>query len=342
MYRHLKKLNSFVIIFSILLLSVSLNTSPVFATDKTYKWKIGTLVPKEVPVGAAMFEFADLVKERSGGKIQMDCFPVQQLGDWKDQFDNVMRGVQDLGVLPSSPRYQQFAARFIPFAVTSWEDYEKAYAPGGFMSELVTKGSDQLGIKVLAHMNAGFDGYSGMKGPVVLPTDIKKLNIKTRVGFPTCVPYFQKLGPVVSIDMGEVFTALQLGTIDCQADMAAEPVYTGFRDVTKYFTDINTMPAFLDIIMNKELWESLPKDLQDIVQKTATEVAVKATRLSRETENSYYDKFEKAGVVVTRLTPDQRNEWVKLAQQPDGLWNQLRKSIGDETIDWLIEKTSKP
>lgn len=309
------------------------------AKEKQYKWKIGTLVPEAMPSGAAMFEFAKLVEERSNGRIKMKCYPVQQLGDWKDQFDNIIRGVQEMGFLPTSPRYQQFTPRFVGFVITDWEQYRKAYANGGFMSELVTKGCDELGIKVLGHINVGFDGYSGIKGPVVVPADVKSQGIKTRVGYPTSVPYWQKIGPVVSIDMAEVYTALQLGTIDCQADMSVDNVYTQFRDVTQYYTDLNSMPAFMDIIINKKLWNELPADLQAILQDTATEIADKATRLSKEMEEGFYKKLEGEGVVVTRLTPEQRAEWVKLAKEPGGLWDSLRKSLGDQAIDWLIKNT---
>ena len=313
--------------------------NPAAAKKAKYNWKIGTLVPEVIPSGAAMFEFAKLVEERTNGQIKMKCFPVQQLGDWKDQFDNVMRGVQEMGFLPTSPRYQQFAPRFVGFAITSWDQYRAAYAPGGFMSKLVKDSCDKLGVKVLGHINVGFDGYSGNKGPVVLPQDVKKLGIKTRVGYPTSVPYWQKIGPVVSIDMAEVYTALQLGTIDCQADMSVDVVYTQFRDVTKYFTDINSMPAFIDIIINKKLWNKLSPDLQKVLQDTAKEMAAKATRLSQEMEEGFFGKLEKNGAVVTRLTAKQRAAWVKLAKEPGGLWDTLRKDLGDKAIDWLIENT---
>jgi TRAP-type transport system periplasmic protein len=275
------------------------------------------------------------VEKRSNGRITMKCFPVQQLGNWMDQFDNIMRGVQEMGFLPTSPRYPDFAGRFVAFAVTDWDGFYKAYASDGFLARYTEKGCNKLGVKVLGHLNVGFDGYSGKKGPVAMPEDIKKLNIKTRVGYPSSVPYWKKLGPVVSIDMAEVYTALQLGTIDCQADQSAETVYTQFRDVTSYFTDLNSLPAFIDIHINKKLWESLPKDLQEIIATTATEMAAKSNRISRENEETYYKKFKKEGVVVTRLTPQQRTAWVKLAKAPGGMWDELRKSIGDETVEML-------
>lgn len=320
----------------VLLLILSL---PVFA--KQQKWRIGTLVPDFVPLGAGMVEFAKLVEERTGGQITMDCYPVQQLGFWMDEFDNVSKGSQEMGFLPPSPRYSQFSAIYMDFVVTNWEDFGEFYGRDGFLFKYIAEGCEQLGVKLLGFMNIGFEGFSGMKGPVVYPEDITKLKIKTRVGYPTSVVYYESLGPVVSIDMGEVFTGLQLGTIDCQANQAVETVYTQFHDVTKYFTDINSMPAFAGIIINKRLFDSLSPEIQEIIQKTADEIVEKVNRESKEDEEGYYQKFAEEGVVVTRLTPEQRESWIELAKKPGGMWDKARETLGDEPIDFLLENLGK-
>ena len=318
-----------VILILVLLLSLS-----AFAQQK---WRIGTLVPDFVPLGAGMVEFARLVEERTDGQITMDCYPVQQLGFWMDEFDNISKGSQEMGFLPPSPRYNQFSAIYMDFVVTNWDDFDEFYGRDGFLFKYIEKGCEQLGVKLLGFMNIGFEGYSGMKGPVVYPEDITNLKIKTRVGYPTSVVYYESLGPVVSIDMGEVFTALQLGTIDCQANQAVETVYTQFHDVTKYFTDTNSMPAFAAILINQRLFNKLSPEIQEVIQETADEIVEKVNRESKEKEEEYYQKFEEEGVVVTRLTPEQREAWIELAKKPGGMWDKARETLGDEPIDFLLE-----
>lgn len=332
--RSFKNINYITLLIVVIIFALTLQCS---AENKTYKWRIGTLVPEIVPAGAGMYEFARLVEERTDGQIKMDCFPVQQLGFWMDEFDNISRGSQEMGFIPPSPRYSQFSAIYMDFIVTDWTNFYEVFGKDGFLFKYVEKGCDQLDIKLLGLMNCGFEGYSGMKGPVIYPDDITKLKIKTRVGYPTSKIYYEKLGPVVSIDMGEVFTALQLGTIDCQANQAVETVYTQFRDVTKYFTDINSMPAFISVLINKKLWDSLSPELQKIVQETADEITAKVSHESQAIEEEYYKKFEEEGVVVTRLTPEQRQAWLKLAKEPGGLWDSSRELLGNETIDFLLK-----
>ncbi|HAJ33545.1 MAG TPA: hypothetical protein DCK79_09280 [Candidatus Atribacteria bacterium] len=329
-----KSLSYIILLIIVIVFALTLQGN---AANKTYQWRIGTLVPKIVPLGAGMYEFAQLVEERTNGQIKMDCFPVQQLGNWMDEFDNISRGSQEMGFLPPSPRYSQLSGIYLDFIVTDWDHFYKFFGKDGFLYKYIEKGCDQLGVKLLSFMNIGFEGYSGTKGPVVYPEDITKLKIKTRVGYPTSKIYYEELGPVVSIDMNEVFTALQLGTVDCQANQSVETVYTQFRDVTKYFTDINSMPAFCCIFINKKLFDSLPSEFQKIIQETADEVAMKVNNRSQANEEEYYKKFEEEGVVVTRLTPGQREAWINLAKKPGGLWDSSRESFGTEFIDFLLE-----
>jgi len=331
-----KRLILLISIMLIVVLAFSLTTSA-----KVQKWRIGTLVPEIVPAGAGMYEFARLVEERTGGEIKLECYPVQQLGFWMDEFDNISKGSQEMGFIPPSPRYAQFSAIYMDFVVTDWENFEEFYGRDGFLFKYVEKGCEQLGIKLLSFMNVGFEGYSGTKGPVTYPEDISKLKIKTRVGYPTSKLYYQELGPVVSIDMGEVFTALQLGTIDCQANQAVETVYTQFHDVTKYFTNINSMPAFISILINQRLFDSLSSENQEIIQKTADEIALKVNKECKENEEEYYRKFEEEGIIVTRLNAEQREAWIEMAKKQGGMWDKSRELLGNEPIDFLIENLRK-
>jgi len=77
--------------------------------------------------------------------------------------------------------------------------------------------------------------------------------------------------------------------------------------------------------------------IQKIIQETADEVAAKVNNTSQANEEEYYKKFEEEGVLVTRLTPEQREAWIKLAKEAGGLWDKSRESFGSEFIDFLLE-----
>jgi TRAP-type C4-dicarboxylate transport system substrate-binding protein len=90
-------------------------------------------------------------------------------------------------------------------------------------------------------------------------------------------------------------------------------------------------------LINQRLFDSLSPETQEIIQTTADEIVAKVNRESKEKEEEYYQKFEEEGVVVTRLTPEQREVWIERAKKPGGMWDKSREILGDEPIDFLLE-----
>lgn len=306
---------------------------------KEYVWKVGDLhAPKEA-TAQGMYKFAELVDERTGGQIKLQSFPVQQLGMWMDEIDNIGRGVQEMGFLPCSPRYKFFQAYFTPWkGIDTFDKIKEAYGHGGWMRAYVEEGFAKLGIKLLGTtLVDGFDVLSGNKGPIVYPEDIAKLKARVRAYTPASKVYFGKLGPTVAIDMAEMYTALQLGTVDVMADMCLADVYNQFLDVIKYATDLNNKEANCFIQINKELYDSLTPELQQVLDDTADEVCTWVTKTNQERLEGYWQEMEDMGIVVTRLTNEQRAPWAKVAHEPGGVYEELREVVGDEVIDFLLE-----
>ena len=67
------------------------------ADAKTYKWKSCHPMAVGSTGDQTQAKFAELVKQKTNGKILIDCYASEQLGPWKDMFDNVVRGVQEVG-----------------------------------------------------------------------------------------------------------------------------------------------------------------------------------------------------------------------------------------------------
>jgi len=307
------------------------------AHAKNYKWKVGHILPDSIPCGAAGNEFARLVEERTNGQVKLNNYFAQQLGPWMEQFDMLAKGTLEMGFLSVSPRYKSLYPLSAPWVVTGWDQFRKLYFKGGPLYKYTEKAMDELGVKLLHPFCIGFEGVGGMKGPIIYPEDIKRLKIKVRTMAGLSTLFWEDLGPVVKIDSAEVFTALQLGTVDVQADQCAMLNYGSFKEVTKHYTDLDAFPAFGTLIINKKLWESLPHNLQKVLEETATELCQNCTLASQQQEEQIYTLFEKEGTVITRLTPEQRAKWWEEARKPGGYFDKLRKEIGDEMVDFLLK-----
>ncbi len=295
------------------------------------KWKAGGVAPADTLDDNALRKWCELVKEKTGGKIVLDEFPGEQLGPYRDMFDNVVRGVQESGLLPLSPEFdKRLQAGYTIYLARTWEEGRKVYAPGGWMFDLLEPVFLELGIKPLGFYFMGMDGFGCTKGPIVLPEDVKKLGIKVRTWNPADRLFFQEMGAqTVDIAFSELFTSLQTGVADAQ-DNAPLITYTYLRDVTKYYTDTNHLFEPLVLMVNLELWNKQSPEIQKAIQAAADEALAWANGKSEETAEEYLKKMEAEGIQVTRLTPAQRDEWYKYGVKS---WDKFEEIIGKETMD---------
>ena len=312
-----------------------LSTICAHAGPKKYVWKTCTPAGIEHPAFQAQKEFAKLIQERTNGQIAVKVYASEALGPMYDEFENIVRGIQEMGFLPPSPHFNKaLQVVNMPYLVSTWEEGEKVYKPGGWMFELLKPLYAEIGIELLGFSNLGLAGYGSTKGPVIHPSDIKKLGIKTRVWCTADRVLFEPLGGAVSMPFADLYTALQTGV--CQAqDNAAAATYQQLRDVTKYYSTINWMFEVFSVIMNKKLFDSLTPDLQKTVQTTMSEALAKYNTVAMEQEGMYLQKLEDYGIKVTRLTPEQLKPWIKHGKS---VWPKMAEECGAEIVEYVTSQ----
>jgi TRAP-type C4-dicarboxylate transport system substrate-binding protein len=303
------------------------------------KWRAGGVAPAETLDDDCLKKWCALVEEKTGGKIKIDSYPAEQLGPYRDQFDNVVRGVQESGLLPLSPEFdKRLQAGYTIYLAQTWEEGRKIYAPGGWMFKLLEPIFLELGVKPLGFYFMGMDGFGSTKGPVVLPEDVAKLDIKVRTWNPADRLFFQEMGAqTVDIAFSELFTSLQTGVADAQ-DNAPLITYTFLRDVTKYYTDTNHLFEPLVLMVNLELWEDMPEDQKKAIQAAADESLAWANAKAETTADEYMKKMADMGIKVTRLTPEQRAKWFEYGKKS---WKKFEEVIGKETMDIIRKNVGK-
>lgn len=302
-------------------------------------WKAGGVAAPKTLDDDTLLKWCELVKQKTGGKIAIDEFPAEQLGPYRDMFDNVVRGTQESGLLPLSPEFdKRLQAGYTIYLADTWEEGRKVYGPDGWMFKLLESVFLELGVKPLGFYFMGLDGFACTKGPVVLPSDVKKLNIKIRTWNPADRLFFQEMGAqTVDIAFSELFTSLQTGVAHAQ-DNAPLITYEHLRDVTKYYTDTNHLFEPLVLIVNKELWDKQTPEIQKAIQEAADEALAWGNAKAEATAEEYFKKMEKDGIKVTRLTPEQRAEWKKFGIAS---WAKFEEVIGKETMDIIKKNIQK-
>jgi len=216
--------------------------------------------------------FAEKVAEKTDGRVEILVFPADQLGGQRQETEGCIVGTHDM-VLTSSMILSNFVPAIgafdMPFLFST---REIAYAVAdGEIGDDMSALFEEKGLKILAYWENGFRYITNSKRPIVVPEDLKGLKIRVPES-PVFIATFTTLGAAPTpMAFGEVFSALQLGTVDGQENPAAHVIHNAFYEVQKYLSLTGHFYTFEPLVMSKSLYDSLPADIQHALIEAAEE-----------------------------------------------------------------------
>ena len=244
-------------------------------TKKTYEWKMVTTWPPNLPVLQTGSErFARRVKEATEGRINIKVFAGGELVPALNTFDAVSIGTAECGSgaayywAGKTPASQWFAA--VPFGLNAqgnnaWfysggglDLWEEVYAPFNIIPRPQGNTGVQMGGWFRKEINS-LDDYKGLK------MRIPGLGGKVVAGAG---------GTVVLLPGGEIFTSLERGVIDATEWVGPmHDLRMGFYKAAEYYyyPGWHEPGTTLEVLFNKKAYESLPKDLQAVLDAVAME-----------------------------------------------------------------------
>lgn len=271
------------------------------AADKTLRF--GHMWPASSGWGQAAQKFADIVRDKSGGKLEIKVYPDGQLGSERENFEGLTVGNLDVtfggpGVMTNfDPKIGVFDMPFM------FRDYAQANAvmDGPIGAQVFESLRTKAGIRVLASGAQGFR-YVLTKKPVNTMGDLK--NVKIRVPeAETFLKTFQLIGAnPVSVPWGETYMATQSGVVDGLEGVPEVLVNFKMFEVAKSAAKTNHILATLQLMISDKTYAALPPDQQKIIAEAAKE-AWNAQRDAAQKGNEQAEaQLAKLGVTFT--TPD--------------------------------------
>lgn len=250
---------------------------PNLISGKRYNWKMVTTWPPNFPIlGEACQHYADLVKEMSGGRINIQVFGGGELVPPLETFDTVRNGGAEMGHggayywAGKIPAAQFFAS--VPFGMnaqqlTSWiltgggmEMWEELYKDFNLVPML----AGNTGVQMGGWFNREINTIADLKG---LKMRIPGLGGKV----------LEKAGGAPVLLAGsEIYTGLERGVIDATEWIGpSHDSQMGFDDIAKYYYSPgwHEMGTALELIVNKEKFDSLPTDLQAILRTASLRIS---------------------------------------------------------------------
>lgn len=261
------------------------------AAAGTYLMKVSTPTINDVPDTYARNLGAALERD-SGGRIKVEVYPASQLGSIPRQIEGTQFGAIQCEIVP--PEFmvgldQRFEVMAAPGLVSSLAQGQKVAADSDVRKLMFSLGADKGLHGAGLFMAEPADIVT--KYPIRHIGDLKGKKIRIFASkFQS--EAFERFGVTpVAMTLGDVLPAIQQGTIDGAITGMGPVVHMHFIDAAKYVVMINQPAIFLIVEINRKWYESLPKDLQEIVDKDALQeseaVVPIAADLRRKSEAAY-------------------------------------------------------
>lgn len=277
--------------------------------EKVYTLKLGHASTTESTRHKALLEMEKYVEKESGGRLQVEIYPGAQLGDETAMIESMKLGTQEAfvgGVFASqSPMLEIF---LMPFFFPTQADLMKVSRSE--LGDRIRKTAEQYGIKMLAVGDGGSRQITNNVRPVRTPSDMKGLKIRTPP-IESIIKAMEALGAnPVSIPYGDTYMALKTNVADGQENPLANIGDMKFFEVQKYMTmiDYQFHPEPFDV--NLDFFNSLPADLQKVLEEGAWIYTDKQNELRSELNDYYFDMIVSGGVTVYEPTEAQRKLFI--------------------------------
>jgi len=290
----------FLLVCMFVLLAVGL----IYATPQREEMtiKLGHIRATDHPTHEGAMKFAELVEERTDGRIKINVFPNSQLGGIQEMFtqittgdlEMVYGGINTLGFIDGGDAFEITA---IPFLYRDY-DHMLSVLKADFFEPVFEDAEKKTGIKV---MNITGDtaprGLSASK-PIRKPADFNGLKIRTAAS-EVVLRAMKKLGALPQqIAFADLYMALKTGVVDAQENGAIVVATNSLYEVQDYYMKTDYIRDIETFYVNPAFWDGLSKADQNILMKASEEAGALVTRLTEEQLAEAYDFLKKEITVI--------------------------------------------
>lgn len=280
--------------------------------SKVYEWVIGTHHPETTPAAIAIKDFIEDVDKETGGKVKITFSTGGALGSQREIIEGVNLGTIDIGYGETgvySNYNEDLGTLILPFLFDSTEQFYAAMdgKAGAYYDELL-QGSTNM--KIFVWMNGGTrDVYSSK--PLDSYEDLKGLKIRTPESN-VYVSLFKALGAnPTAIAATEMYSSIQQGVVEAMEGAVDTAINYKIYEVAD--NCLRTSHIFCDcgLVINKDSWNSLPPELQEIVGACADRLETNQRKLFEELSAEYSSQLVDLGMKFEDGDPEYARAAVK-------------------------------
>lgn len=282
------------------------------ASGETVVYRCSTNHAQTFCTSVALDYWADLVKERTNGRIEIDNYFDAVLGDEKSAIEQVQYGGLEFARVNISPMCEfvdAFNALSMPYIYRNDEHFWKVTETIG-MDMMTSDEMKNAGFYGLTWYDGGTRNFYNSKHEIHTPADMKGMNIRVQESN-LMISMIEALGAVATaMPYGDVYSGLQTGVIDGAENSMVQYQEVSHCEVAKYFTLDGHTRAPDMLIMGEKLRQQLSEEDVKTIEDAAIESWVYQRELWADAEAEVRASLEEAGNVITDLTEDEFQQFV--------------------------------
>lgn len=288
------------------------------------------------PYAIAARSFKSEIETAMPGRVEVSLFPNRQLGDDKEILEGLQFGTIDLGIITNAvvanlePTYQLID---LPFLFGSAEQAHQLL--DGPIGQELADNLRKSNVVSLGAAEGGFRNMINNTRPIRVPEDVEGVKYRTMQN-PVFIEMFSALGgSPVPMAWGEVYTAMQQGTVDGLEIPTSVVNSNNYAEITKYLSFTRHTYSAIHLLMSERSFERLPADVQKAVIAASSAAIAKqretVSAAEAEVVQMLLDKgmeindIEDVGAFRTKVAP---------------VYEKFESAIGKDLLDRALQAVS--
>ncbi|WP_279008264.1 TRAP transporter substrate-binding protein DctP [Synergistes jonesii] len=313
--------------------------SASIAEAKPLLIRIGGQVPVDQMGSIAINEIAKEIEAKTNGAIKTRTYPASQLGDYVLMYEELMRGDLDMAMITAPTHVDtRFVLPWMPYPAKGWNDAKRVFDNRGWLVKTMTAAHKEKGVRFMGFFMNGFGGVGTTKPVKNILDFTTPKNIVLR-----CSPIAHSRYLVeslnfrsVTIPYAELYVSLQTGVADGWVGGNPAYNYTGFRDVIKYYYQINNEVNADQVLISEATWKKFTLEQQKIVTEAIERQNKRSFESAEAEDQKYIDLMKKSGIKVYTYTEE---ELAKTAEHVRSVvWEQMKADLGENLYKELVKE----
>ncbi|MDO5115772.1 MAG: DctP family TRAP transporter solute-binding subunit [Synergistaceae bacterium] len=327
----MKKTKSFISCATLTLALMVLLSASAMAAE-TYVIRVASIQPETHPdLALIKTVFEPYVEEHSNGRIKVEIYANAQMGGDREYIEGIQLGTLQWAATTTSV-LGNFEPGFnvveMPYLFTSREAAFKAL--DGKLGKELDKRLPKLGMINLGYIENGFRHVTNNKRPINSAMDLKGLKIRT-MEVPAHISFFKRLGAnPTPMNFGELYTALQQGTVDGQENPLVLISDCKLNEVQKYCSLTGHIFSVCVNMFSKKFYDSLPDDLKKVIDEAAARYVAEHRMAMERGEIEVRQALEKQGMKINDLLDKDKKAFVEAGV---ATLNEYSDKIGNDIVE---------